>query len=72
MKRISFAVLALAAGATHAEQHPPSPLDAKAKAPAVRYRSAFEGYRPYAEQERADWRKANDAVARPPAKGAMK
>ena len=40
----------------------PNPLDPAAKAPAVRYRSAFEGYKPFAEQELSDWRRANAEV----------
>ena len=44
------------------------PRDAKAKAPPVEFRSAFEGYRPYAEPELRDWRKSNadvEAAAKP-------
>jgi len=40
----------------------PSPLDPKAKAPAVEFRSALEGYRTFAEQDLRDWRKANEEV----------
>lgn len=36
--------------------------DPRAKAPPVEYRSAFEGYRPYAEAELRDWRKSNEEV----------
>lgn len=39
-----------------------NPTDPRAKAPPVEFRTAFEGYRPFAEQELQDWRKANDAV----------
>ena len=38
------------------------PRDAKAKAPPVEFRSAFEGYRSYAEQDLRDWRKSNEEV----------
>jgi hypothetical protein len=38
------------------------PRDPAAKVPAVEFRSAFEGYRPYVEQELRDWRKANNEV----------
>jgi hypothetical protein len=38
------------------------PLDAQAKVPAVEYRSAFEGFRPFREEELQDWRGANDEV----------
>lgn len=37
-------------------------MASNAAAPAVQFRSAFEGYRPFAEQEPQDWRKANDEV----------
>jgi hypothetical protein len=40
----------------------PDPRDSAVKVPPVEFRSAFESYRPYAEQELADWRKANDEV----------
>lgn len=40
----------------------PDPTDAKAKVPAFEYRSAFEDYRGFAEQEIGDWRKANEEV----------
>lgn len=38
------------------------PRDPKAKVPPVEFRSAFEGYRPHAEQELRDWRKSNEEV----------
>lgn len=40
----------------------PDPRDARVKVPPVEYRSAFEGYRPYAEPELRDWRKSNEEV----------
>ena len=43
----------------------PDARDPRAKAPPVEYRSAFEGYRPYAEAEARDWRKSNEEVGRP-------
>ena len=39
-----------------------NPLDPQAKVPPVVFRSAFEGYRPFAEQELRDWRGANEEV----------
>ena len=39
-----------------------NPLDPGVKAAAVQYRSAFEGYQPFADRELSDWRKANAAV----------
>lgn len=53
-----------AAAQTAAPGNPPSPLDARAKVPAPEFRSAFEGYKAYVEQEPADWRRANDEVGR--------
>ena len=38
------------------------PRDPRAKVPAVEFRSAFEGYRPYVESELRDWRKSNEEV----------
>ena len=52
-----FAGLAVAQGAGQ-----PDPRDPKAKAPPVEFRSAFEGYRPHAEQDLRDWRKSNEEV----------
>jgi hypothetical protein len=34
----------------------------QAKVPPVEFRSAFEGYRPFVDQETRDWRKANEEV----------
>lgn len=39
-----------------------TPLEAGTKVPPLQYRSAFDDYRPFADQELADWRKANDEV----------
>ena len=38
------------------------PRDARAKVPAVEHRSAFDGYRQYADPELRDWRKSNEEV----------
>ena len=38
------------------------PLDPQAKTATVEYRSAFEGYRAFKEEELRDWRGANDEV----------
>ena len=54
---ILFASFAAAQGDGRA-----NPLDPGAKSPAVQYRSAFEGYKPFAERDLSDWRKANDEV----------
>ena len=42
----------------------PNPLDAKADVPGVVYRSALQGYRPYADTEPGSWIEANDRVGR--------
>jgi hypothetical protein len=64
MRKLVFVVPALfVAGAAAAKDGRPSALDPRAKAPRLEFRSAFEGYRPFAEQELADWRKANEEVA---------
>src|SRR5687768_17617028 len=52
-----FAGMAAAQGVAR-----PDPRDPKVKSPPVEFRSAFEGYRPYAEQELREWRKSNDEV----------
>ena len=52
-----FAGLAVAQGERRSD-----PRDPKAKAPPVEFRSAFEGYRPYAEPDLRDWRKSNEEV----------
>ena len=41
-----------------------NPLDPQAKVPPVEYRSAFEGYRPFADRDLRDWRNANEEVGR--------
>ena len=63
MRNLSWALPALlAASFAAAQERRPSPLDPQAKVPPAQFRSAFEGYRPFAEQELADWRKANEEV----------
>jgi len=46
--------------------------DSLAKVPAVEFRTAFDGYRPFAEEEQKDWRKANDEVGAAGAHGGRK
>jgi hypothetical protein len=56
-------VLAVVVGAAAAQSAKrPDPNEPKAKVPPMEYRSAFEGYRPFADQEALDWRKANEEV----------
>ena len=40
------------------------PRDPRIKVPQVEYRSAFEGYRPYAEPDLRDWRRSNEEVGK--------
>jgi hypothetical protein len=61
--RIALAVLMLIAGVAFAEpKRPPDPREPRAKAAAVEYRSAFAGYRAYADPQQRDWRKSNQEV----------
>ena len=67
-RRICIALAALAAGnAVAQEARRPDPADPKAKVPPVEYRSAFAGYRPYAEPQVAPWRESNESVKKKPA-----
>ena len=54
--------LLLAGAASAQSESRANPADPQAKAPQVEYRSAFEGYRPFAEEDLRDWRKSNDEV----------
>jgi hypothetical protein len=62
-KSVVFALAAMVAGAAAAQgdarRDPASP---QAKVPPVTYRSAFEGYRPLADEKMAPWRQSNEAV----------
>jgi hypothetical protein len=63
--RISFLVLPalLLAGAASAQSADrPNPANPQASVPPVEYRSAFEGYRSFVEEDLRDWRKSNDEV----------
>jgi opacity protein-like surface antigen len=65
MKTMFFVlVLAIAfAGAAVAQSAPrPDPRDPTAPVPGATYRSAFEGYSAFADQDLSDWRKANEEV----------
>jgi hypothetical protein len=60
----TFAALALAcATAAAGAQTPAAPTREGAAAPPP-YRSAYEGYRPYAEEPLAPWREVNETVER--------
>jgi len=79
-RALRFALAAAAAGNAAAQGvQRPDPSDPSAGTPPVQYRSAFEGYRPYAEVAPGRWREANEEmqrlggplghVPRPPAAG---
>jgi hypothetical protein len=60
---LAVAALLFASLAIAQERGRPDPRDPRAKAPPVEFRSALEGYRPYAEPaELRDWRKSNEEV----------
>ena len=52
----------VAGGAAAQGDGRPDARDPAIKVPPTEFRSAFEGYRPYAEQELRDWRGANEEV----------
>ena len=62
-RSIFIALAALAAGTAVAEEvRQLDPTDPRAKVPGVEYRSAFDGFRPLAEDKVAPWRESNEAV----------
>jgi hypothetical protein len=64
-KAVLFVPALIVAGALAAQTaERRDPNDPKAKVPPIEYRSAFEGYRPFTDQEAADWRKANEEVGK--------
>ena len=64
MPKTYFVVPALLLAGCAASQSAgrPDVTDSRAKVPVVEFRTAFDGYRPFAEEEQKDWRKANDEV----------
>jgi len=64
MRALFFAVPALivAGAATAQGADRRDALDARASTPRIEYRSAFDGYRPFAERDLRDWRTANEEV----------
>lgn len=66
MRQVMLALLALfAGGAAFAQgEGKNDPRAPDAKVPPAIYRSVFEDYRPYREQELAPWREVNEEVAR--------
>ena len=69
---VVVAALAIAGCAAAQAEMRPNPKDARSDVPPVEYRSAFEGYRAFADQDLADWRKANEEVSRPAEHGGHK
>ena len=68
---MKYAFIAVIALATHAPLAAAEPASARADAtnpeapvPAIRYDSAFDGYRGYRDTPLAPWRDVNDEVAR--------
>jgi len=64
MQKILLVVpaLLLAGCAAAPNERRPDVLDARAAVPPVEFRSAFQDYRPFADPELTDWRRANDEV----------
>lgn len=64
MRKLFFVLpaLLLADAASAQSAARTNPADPRANVAAVIYRSAFEGYRPFAEEDLRDWRKSNDDV----------
>lgn len=65
MKRAVFAYCATAAvfaTAVSAQERTTDPGDSTTRVAPVEYRSAFEGYRPFTDQEAVNWRRANEEV----------
>ncbi len=61
----AFAAQAQGAGSpTPAPVTRSDPLDAKAKVPALNYRSSFSRFRAFSDDKPVSWREANEAVAR--------
>jgi hypothetical protein len=61
-RRIAFALAALAASAAAAQGGPSDPSSPQAKAAPLEYRSAFEGYRRFTDEQPAAWRESNESV----------
>jgi hypothetical protein len=74
MRLILLAVpaLLLAGCSTVKSDGRPGPTNPEAKAPPVVFTSAFENYRPFADQELQDWRQANEEVRAAGAHGGHK
>ena len=64
MKRpIAVIALLMLAGAASAQTEGlAAPADPRIAVPPIEYRSAFDGYRAFSEQDLHDWRKSNEEV----------
>ena len=62
MKRTLFLVIACLGQAVPGLAAEAQPADPAAPVPAAPYRSAFEGYRPFKEEQIVDWRTLNAEV----------
>ena len=64
MQKTFLVVPALLLASCAASQNPgrADVTDSRVRVPAVEFRTAFDGYRPFAEEELKDWRKANEDV----------
>lgn len=64
MPKTYFVVPAVLLAGCAASQNPSRPdvTDSRVQVPAIEYRTAFDGYRRFAEEEQKDWRKANEEV----------
>ena len=64
MQKTFLVVPALLLASCAASQNPgrPDVTDSRVKVPPIEFRTAFDGYRPFAEEEQKDWRKANEDV----------
>jgi hypothetical protein len=59
---LALPALLLAGTAVAQSEDRQNAIDPQAKVPPVEFQSAFKGYRPFADEELGDWRKANEEV----------
>lgn len=60
----AFVAIALSLAPEISAQTAPGPLEPAAPTPPAVYRSAFDGYRPFAEPKRIPWPEANTTAGR--------
>lgn len=63
-RTLAAALLACAAAVAGAQPPAQPPADRAVAPPPLTYQSAYEGYRPYADEPLAPWREVNDTVER--------